>query len=74
MKPIQFDGVNQVFGEVEVELLPVLNDGTQLVSCWQMTWKQRISALLKGKIWLCVKGQEHPAVWLQADEKEVFGI
>ena len=72
LKPIKFDGANQVFGGHEVEPLSVLNDGVQLLSCWHMTWKERLCALIYGKIWLCVRGQAHPAVWLSASEKEVY--
>lgn len=72
MKPIKFDESNVIYGGSGVESLPALNDGSQIVSCWNMTLRERISALIQGKIWLCVRGQDHPAVWLAANKKDVF--
>jgi len=34
--------------------LPVCRHGTKYVSCWYMSWKERLSALINGKIWLQV--------------------
>jgi hypothetical protein len=52
--------------------LPVFTDGTQCISLWKMTWRERVSALLFGKIWLSVYGgQTQPPVWLSAD-REIF--
>jgi hypothetical protein len=37
-----------------------------------MTWKERLSALFFGKVWLSVhSGHTQPPVWLMA-EKEIF--
>ena len=53
--------------------LPVYNDGTQSVSCWRMTWRERFSALLRGKVWLQVyAGRTQPPVSLSAT-KTIFG-
>jgi len=52
--------------------LPVFSDGTQCISLWKMTWRERFSALFFGKIWLSVySGQTQPPVWLSA-EREIF--
>lgn len=34
--------------------LPVFNDGLTSISCWKMTWRERWSALLFGRVWLSV--------------------
>ncbi len=38
----------------KVSHLPIWTDGEQCVSCWRMTWRERISALLFGKAWLSI--------------------
>ena len=46
--------------------LPVFSDGQQCISCWKMSWKQRFSALFRGKVWLGVmSGHTQPPVWVQ---------
>ena len=70
MIPIGFDGANSVLtappGVVDCEPLPVDDDGTQLLSCWRPTWRERISMLIFGRVWLCVLGRTHPQVWIKA--------
>lgn len=34
--------------------LPIWTDNEQCISCWQMTWRERISALLFGRAWIAV--------------------
>ena len=47
--------------------LPVYNDGSQSVSCWRMSWRERLSALFRGKVWLQVyAGTTQPPVSLTA--------
>lgn len=49
----------------ECKPLWVFTDGVQCISCWKMNWKQRLSALFFGKVWLCVLfGETQPPVWL----------
>lgn len=46
----------------------VYSDGRQCISCWRLTWKERIKALLFGKVWLSVLcGYTQPPVWLACD-------
>ncbi len=72
MKPIdhQFTNVtlNAPAGQ-EDEILPlrVWTDGEQCISCWQMGWRERLSALVFGRVWLSVlSGRTQPPVWLMA--------
>jgi len=72
MKPIQFKHSNKVgqpsgkkySGNVTgVDPLPIWTDGEQCVSCWKMSWKERLFALLFGRVWLAVlSGNTQPAV------------
>ena len=56
----------------ECSSLWVYNDGRECVSCWRLTWKERIKALFFGKVWLGVlSGFTQPPVWLVCD-KTVF--
>jgi len=73
MKPIKFKEVNKILmGEDStVGDLPVFADGKQCLSCWKMNFRERLKALVWGKIWLCVlmpKGM-HPPVWLICDRR-----
>ena len=46
----------------------VYSDGRECISCWRLTWKERIKALLFGKLWLSVlSGHTQPPVWLACD-------
>jgi len=79
MQPVEFKQANknllkpENMTDEECESLPVFNDGKVCISLWQMTWKERISALLFGKIWLFVNsGHTQPPVALMA-EREIFG-
>lgn len=51
--------------------LPVYVDGKQCVSCWQLSWKEKLSALLFGRIWLYVlSGETQPPVALVCVKKQ----
>lgn len=50
----------------------IYNDGSQCISCWKMSFIQRIKALLYGKVWLSVmSGNTQPPVWIDCD-KTIF--
>ena len=78
MTPIKFKEANRNLSkppnmtDAECSSLWVYSDGIQCISCWKMSWKQRIKALLFGKVWLSVLyGSTQPPVWLDCD-KTVF--
>ena len=78
LTPMDFDEANMTMGkaanmtDVECKPLRVYTDGRECISCWHMTWRQRISALLHGRIWLSVlSGRTQPPVWLDCG-KTVF--
>ena len=78
MEPMNFKQANknllkpEGMKDEECGSLPVFSDGTQCISLWKMTWRERLSALLFGKIWLSVySGQTQPPVWLMA-ANEIF--
>ena len=72
MIPMDFKEKNCMLTKEDCLPLPVYANGEQIVSCWKMSWKERIKALFYGKVWLSVMGEKtHPPVWLMCD-KTVF--
>jgi hypothetical protein len=74
MKPIEFEGQTKVLQrpsgmtEEECGSLAILNLDNTCISCWKMTWRERIKALFTGKIWLGVlSGQTQPPVYCAVD-------
>lgn len=66
MKAIEFNQSTKVSkgagGNID---LHYWSDGTQCVSCWQPTLKERLSILINGKVWLGVKsGRIQPPVFV----------
>lgn len=58
--------------DAECASLWVFNDESQCISRWKLTWRERLKALIYGRIWLSVhSGVTQPPVWLSAD-KTVF--
>lgn len=39
------------------------------ISCWKMTWKERLQVLVSGKVWLWIWGDNHPPVGIETDTK-----
>lgn len=76
MKPIQFKYANWRLdapaGEYSenvagIDPLPVWTDGEQCVSCWRLSWRERLAALLFGRVWLSVLGgSTQPPVCIEA--------
>lgn len=83
MNPVDFDGTNaelivpegaeQVVNDLAYveEILPlkVWTDDNSVVSCWKMTWRERLSALLFGRVWLSMLGGRTPPVYIQASRE-----
>lgn len=44
--------------------LPAWRDSWQITSCWRPTWRERLSILLFGRVWLTVLGANQPPVAL----------
>ena len=73
MKPIDFDEANftlrggpaEKYGtDTAVADLPTYKGDGMQISCWGMTWRERLSALFHGKAWLRVAGETHPPLAL----------
>ena len=78
MKPISFDEHNAILQKPvnmtddECLPLPVYRDGKQCISCWKMSVKERLSALILGKVWIWIlSGNTQPPIALEAT-KTIF--
>jgi hypothetical protein len=78
MEPIGFPQANrnllkpEGMTDEECGSLPVFSDGRQCISLWQLSWKERFSALFFGRVWLYVfSGATQPPVGLLATN-EIF--
>jgi hypothetical protein len=78
MEPIKFPQANKELGkphgwtDEQCGALPVFSDGRQCISLWKMTWRERLSALFFGRVWLWVfMGDTQPPVGLEVI-KEIF--
>jgi len=59
MKPIEFEGSNCVFAKDQTEYLPLPafknnSEVGEVVSCWQLTWIERLKVLLRGRFYFSV--------------------
>jgi len=63
MKPVKFAEQNCVYAKDQPEYLPLpvhkKSDG-EVVSCWALTWLERIRVLLTGRMWWSVLTFNHP--------------
>ena len=69
MKPIRFTQVNSVLRAPadmtaeECGSLSVCTDGIVCWSCWKASWRERLSMLVFGKLWVCVySGKTQPPI------------
>lgn len=53
--------------------LPVFGVDGQCVSCWRMSWRERLSALVFGRMWIAVlSGQSQPPIAPMVTRDERF--
>ena len=78
IKPIYFERANKSLSkpssmtDEECSSLYVYTNGHECISCWKLTFRQRLYLLFHGKIWLSVlSGITQPPVWLDCDN-DVF--
>lgn len=71
MTPTRFDEANKILTkpagmtDEECGSLPTYADGHQTISCWRPTWRERLSILFFGRVWLQVMfGKTQPPVAL----------
>lgn len=55
MKPIKFKESNVSFGDNQKEYLPLpafRDEDGQVITCWKLSFKERIQVLFSGKLWI----------------------
>jgi len=80
MQPIPFKNMtstlldNQYRSEnvQKIISLPVWTDGEMCISCWKMSFKERLRALFYGKVWIRVlSGSNQPPISVEI-ENNIF--
>lgn len=67
MEPRQFAEVNFRYAGKSYGNLPAQRDGEQVLTCWSMSWRERFAAVVFGRVWLCVHGDQQPPVWMRCE-------
>ena len=77
MYPMRFPQENRIMNappglEEECQSLSVeihrVNGREETLSVWGLTWRERLSVLLYGRVWLNVSQNPTPMVWLAAQK------
>jgi hypothetical protein len=81
MKPTEFKWQNIVFAkdQPEYQPLPALKLDTsegEVISCWKMTFWERIKVLITGRIWVSLLSFNKPLTpsFISVHRKEVFFV
>lgn len=81
MKPITFKQQNVVYAkdQPEYQPLPALRLDTpegQVISCWKMSFKERIKIFFTGKVWVSLMSFNKPLTpsYISVNRKDVFSI
>jgi hypothetical protein len=63
MKPVEFPGQNSVYAKNQPPYLPLpvlkMPDG-MVISCWHLTWRERLRVLVTGDVWSMVRTFNSP--------------
>ena len=54
MRPADFPGTNAVLAKDQPEYLPLPAHVAHPITttCWRLTWRERLTVLLRGELWL----------------------
>ncbi len=81
MKPIKFKDCNATFAKKQPEYLPlpalkIDNDEGHVITCWKMTWRERIKVLFTGRVWLSLMSFNKPLTpsYMSVHRKDVYSI
>ncbi len=79
MKAVKFKHQNITFAENQPEYLPLpaLKLDTlqgEVITCWQLSFKERIKVLFLGKVWMCLVSFNRPLTpsMLAVNRKELY--
>jgi len=59
MKPIEFKEYNKVYAKDQSDYLPIpvfesSEPSGEIISCWKLSFVERLRLLFTGKIWVCL--------------------
>lgn len=68
MKPITFPSINAIYAENQPQYLPLpvwkgyneAEEAVEIISCWQLSFWERIQVLFRGTLYLRVMTFDHP--------------
>ncbi len=63
MKPAKFAQQNLVFAEDQPEYQPLpayRDEAGQVITCWELSWRERLALFLTGRLWLRQLTFNHP--------------
>lgn len=79
MKPVEFKHQNIVFAkdQPEYQPLPALRIDSlegEVVSCWKLSFKERVKIIFTGRVWLSLMSFNKPLTpsYLAVNRKEVY--
>lgn len=79
MKPVEFKHQNIVFAKDQPEYQPLpalkINSPTgEVISCWKLSFSERIKVLFLGRVWLSLMSFNKPLTpsFMSVNRKEVF--
>jgi hypothetical protein len=79
MKPVKFKHQNVIFAENQPEYLqlPALKLNTkeaEVISCWKLSFKERIKVLIFGRIWMSLVSFNKPLTpsFLSTNRKDMY--
>ena len=69
MTPTSFPEQNIIFNppegmEERCDPLPAFRGDGQVISCWRLTFWERVKLLFTGRLWFSVIGNAQPPIWL----------
>lgn len=72
MNPVKFDEANKIYtapkSMPDCKDLHTFQNDEQIISCWEMTAEEKISALFHGRVWLIITGNVQPPVQLHTSQ------
>ena len=72
MKPVEFQSANKTISGDNVEPLPVYQGEGMYISRWRATWKERLSILVYGTIWVAIASDRHPPISISGEQSGEF--
>ena len=74
MKPINFPSANTHLATTNdnIEPMPVYHGQGMYISRWRCTWRERLSILLYGTIWVAIASDNHPPISISGEQAGEF--